>query len=86
MIYARREDRVTSKGVSLAIPVNRLEWFLSRPEITFARQIIARSDAGKPVEFKAALKSLFVPRDPLEIEFLLRDASGQERRYRMSLR
>jgi S1-C subfamily serine protease len=51
VIRARLEDRASGKGVSLAIPVNRLERFLSRPEITlFVPRIVDRAAAGRPVE------------------------------------
>ena len=83
VIYARRENRSTGKGLSLAIPVNRLEWFLSRPEITFTPRSIAPAVAAKPVEFEAKLKTLFPPRDPVEIELTLGNGSGQERKIAM---
>jgi len=84
VISARLENRANRKGVSLAIPVNRLEWFLSKPEIMVAPRVIARAAAGKPVEFKAELKMLFPPRDPVEIELILGSTSGKDRRFPMT--
>jgi hypothetical protein len=84
VVRARLENTATGKGVSLAIPVSRLEWFLSRPEIALAPRIIARAAANKLVEFKAELKTLFLPGEPVEIELTLRDAAGSERRFPMS--
>ncbi len=84
VIRARLENRATGKGVSLAIPVNRLEWFLSRPEITVSPRAIARAAAEKSVEFRAELKTLFRPRDPVKIELTLRDPSGAKRQFPMS--
>jgi hypothetical protein len=85
VIYARRENPVDHAGVSLAVPVNRLELFLSRPEITFEPPLVFRADRDKPVEFKAALRSLFPPRDPLTIELVLGGTGEGARRYPMRL-
>jgi hypothetical protein len=84
VIRARLENRASGKGVSMAIPVNRLERFLSRPEITsFGPPIVDRAAAGQPVEFRAELKTLFPPREPVELELTMRDAGGRERRFPM---
>ncbi len=85
VIYARRENPVDHTGVSLAVPVNRLEWFLSRSEITFEPPLVLRADRDKPVEFKAVLRSLFPPRDPLKVELVLGGTADKARHYPMSL-
>jgi hypothetical protein len=85
VINAIRENRVDHTWVGLAVPVNRLEWFLSRPEITFEPPIVLRSDRDKPVEFKAFLRSLVPPRDPLSVELVLGGMGDEARRYPMKM-
>jgi hypothetical protein len=77
VIYARRENLATGKGISLAVPVNRLEWFLSRPQITVSPRIVTHGAGASPVKFEARLNSLFPPRDPIEIEMTLASPSGE---------
>jgi hypothetical protein len=83
VINARLEDRNSGKGVSLAVPVNRLEWFLSWPEIDLDVQTAPRAPWSKPFEFTARLKTLFSPRDPIELELVLHDSPAEARRFPM---
>jgi hypothetical protein len=82
VIYARVERR-GEPGYSLAVPVGRLQRFLSRPQLSFDMHIVARDAWDQPVEFKATATSLFPPAKPPAVELVLGGAGKGERRLPM---
>ncbi len=84
VVFARVE-RPRQPGYTLAVPLNRLEWFLSRPRIAFEPPPVLRANKGRPVEFKAELTSLFPPRTPLTVELVLGGQGGGGRHVPMKL-
>jgi hypothetical protein len=84
VIYARVEQP-GKPGYSLAVPVNRLESFLSRPEIAFEPPKVTLEGREKPVEFKATLTSEFASRVPLAMELVLGAWGKGARHYPMTL-
>jgi len=51
------------KGINQAIPVSKLERFLTKPDIAFTPPTINAGELGKPHEFKAGV-AFFIPNPP----------------------
>ncbi len=70
-------------GINLAIPVSHASRFLAPSEITFTAPAIQLKSKHEPIEFKATAVSLTVPATPLEVELVLTNDGGAERRCEM---
>jgi len=73
------------QGLNMAIPVSHVRQFLERPDIQFTPPAIKKADASKPVEFTAKAISLLPDAAPDEMELVLANEPGKERRHPMKL-
>jgi hypothetical protein len=83
VIVGRVEGNIGA-GIDVAIPVNLLERFLARPEVTFTTEGADAVGVNAPVEFKASVRRLLPASDPLELELILAAGSHDERRVRLT--
>ncbi len=74
------------EGVPLAVPVNRLDQFLNHAELTFTPPEVTAGSPSRPVRFRAAVRTFFPSKDPLEVRLILRGWSESERHFPMTLK
>jgi hypothetical protein len=74
---------IPGAGINFAIPVNRLERFLARPDVQFTPPVITRANCGHPVMFEVRVAPILPSSRPMEAELTLRGADGKERKHKM---
>jgi hypothetical protein len=67
-------------GIDVAIPVNLLERFLARPDVTFTADRSEAVDVDASVEFKATVRPLLPTKQPLDLQLVLAAGTPNERR------
>jgi hypothetical protein len=73
-------------GVDLAIPVNMLDEFVSRVDLTFDAPVLSKRNLLRPMDFEVRVWEPFPSRDPLALELTLDGlGSGAPRRTPMTL-
>jgi S1-C subfamily serine protease len=76
---------IRGSGVNEAIPVSHVHRFLAQPEVILKLPAVKSSDRHAEFEFTAKAVSFLPTKKVIELELLLRDEAGKERRIPMPL-
>jgi hypothetical protein len=67
-------------GVGLAVPVNVLDQFLNRVDMTFEAPVFNARNLLQPLDFKVGVSEVFPHSDPLALEMTLGGLEGSDQR------
>ncbi len=84
VIVGRVEGHIGA-GIDLAIPVNVLDRFLSRPAISFTPTTRGTVKMAEPLELSARVVSLIPVTSPLDVQVVFAAGTERERRVSMTL-
>jgi hypothetical protein len=76
---------IQGSGVNMAIPVSHLQRFLAPLEIVFTLPAVKAANRHEAFEFTAKTISLLPSKEALDLELILGDGLGKERRFPMKL-
>lgn len=74
---------VRGAGINFAIPVSHVRRFVATPDLHFEPPTVKLAQANQPILFEARSHSFMPSAKPLDLELVLREGKGPERKHKM---